>query len=323
MNNTVKKPPNKKKVKRKNPNSVKNYRSNNSQTRNRTVRRKKSKRRLSARKKRKLIRLCTLFFIISLEIIVLIRVIIKNNKTSEPALNNITETAEPQTQKIKKELLEDYIIFIDPGHGFSDGGTESPKEIGNIIESEVTLDIAFKIEKLLKAEKANVVMSRTTNYNPLQEDEFVKLRTEDRVNLAEKANADIFISLHVDSLENHPEVNGYTIYYYDNEVKKNKNTPKLAKNIKNEFVKAVAITNDNIKVANMEQSTAYDVVNYTTMPSILFELGYSTSKQDSKNLASEAWKQKAALGITNGIKKYFEEISEAQNQPTETTASQQ
>ena len=79
-------------------------------------------------------------------------------------------------------------IFIDAGHGGKDSGAVN----GKIFEKDIALNIALKVEKMLKACGIETVMSRIT-------DIFVTL--QDRAKLANNSNADLFVSIHVNSEE--------------------------------------------------------------------------------------------------------------------------
>lgn len=270
-----------------------------------------SRRKIYRRKKRKLKRICILSIIIFIEVFVLIKIIStinsKNNKTNVvdayTPVKTQEDTKENNTNKLKK-----FTVFIDPGHGFSDGGTESPEEIGHdLLESEITLDMGLKLKKLLEEKGMNVILSRTENYDKNQKDKFVKLGSEERVNMANTSKADIFVSLHIDALEKtikgYDKVNGYNIYYYDNDIKKTEGTKLLAECIKKGFANATKL--EKIAVKEMNDSDTYYVVNHTIMPSILFELGYCTNKEDATRLASESWRNTALKGITDGIMDYY------------------
>ena len=82
-----------------------------------------------------------------------------------------------------------HLVFIDPGHGGSDPGA-----LGNgLQEKDLTLAIALKVGSILKQHDLQVGYSRTT-------DTYVSL--EDRAKLANRSNADIFVSIHINSAKN-------------------------------------------------------------------------------------------------------------------------
>lgn len=91
-------------------------------------------------------------------------------------------------------------IVLDPGHGGENRGTMAP---AGLVEKEVTLDIAERLRDLLLASSYRVVMTR-------EEDGDLSLR--DRAELANRSRGDIFISIHVNWLENR-EVRGVETFY--------------------------------------------------------------------------------------------------------------
>ena len=87
---------------------------------------------------------------------------------------------------------EQKVLVIDPGHGGRDSGSKGPR---NNYEKDLTLDWAFRIEKLLTNSDWQVILTRRT-------DKDVGLM--ERVQIAQTNNADLFISLHFNSLDNGP-----------------------------------------------------------------------------------------------------------------------
>ena len=118
--------------------------------------------------------------------------------------------------EIKKKLnvyrfrpLRDITIVIDPGHGGNEKGAVSC--LRNY-EKDINLKIALYLYKELSRKGANVYMTRFT-------DEFVSLN--DRVKFSNEKNADIFISIHANSLPDGKDPmkeRGTSVYYYYNEL---------------------------------------------------------------------------------------------------------
>ncbi len=273
----------------------------------------------SNKKKKRNFKIFILLCIIVLEILVLIKTVFKkdDNQIVDESSNQIIQSTQANDKDISK-----FTVFVDPGHGFSDDGTLSPQGIGNINESKTVLAVGLKLKDFLLEEGFNVVLSRESNYDERQEDEMFKLRNNERVEKAEEISADVFVSLHVDALDEKingfDEVNGYTVYYCDNEVKKSENVELFAKCIMDSFLKATNVS--KIQMKSMETDEAFYVVNHTTMPSILFELGYCTNREDAARLADENWQTKAAKGISNGVLDYFNKLKEIETTNTKQTS---
>ncbi len=94
-------------------------------------------------------------------------------------------------------------VVIDPGHGGKDAGCVSRDK--KTYEKNIALDIAQRLNKRIKGSfpEVNVVMTRS-------DDRFVEL--ENRAVIANKANANLFISIHVNSVEKGTQANGYSIH---------------------------------------------------------------------------------------------------------------
>ncbi|MCT4596822.1 MAG: N-acetylmuramoyl-L-alanine amidase [Vallitalea sp.] len=198
-------------------------------------------------------------------------------------------------------------VFIDPGHGFSDPGAQSPEELGiDLVESEVVLDIGNRVAEILKMYDYNVIMSRTENYNEVQENKFYKVSLENRVKQAEESNSEVFISLHINVYEQSSEINGYDIYYCEKDESYNSTTEKFANEISESFIDNTGITDINIHMTPRNES--FYVTRKTTMPSILFEMGYATNVSDATRLLDNDFKKKLSVSIAKGIINYFNQV---------------
>lgn len=92
-------------------------------------------------------------------------------------------------------------VVIDAGHGGNDPGTTSPLSFA---EKDVTLDIAARLAALLRARGFEVVATRSS-------DTLIPLR--ERARIANESDSDIFVSIHVNSIEKHAEQHGVETYY--------------------------------------------------------------------------------------------------------------
>ncbi|MCY1118150.1 N-acetylmuramoyl-L-alanine amidase [Bacillus safensis] len=174
-------------------------------------------------------------------------------------------------------------IFIDPGHGAQDAGA-----IGNgLLEKNINLEVALKLQSRLHQAGALTVMSRTS-------DTFDSLQT--RVSKGAQASADIFISIHANANDN-SRANG-TETYYDTTYAA-ANSIKLAQKVQPQMVSALGTRDRGVKTAG------FYVIKYSRMPSILLETGFVTSPIDASILKSSAAKDRLASGIATGVSNYF------------------
>lgn len=177
-------------------------------------------------------------------------------------------------------------IAIDAGHGGHDGGALGH----NLVEKEINLDVAKKVESILKKKGIDVLMIRSN-------DTFVEL--DDRVKKAEKANVNALVSIHTNS-HTTESANGTETYYNLKMASSKVNDSKqLATFIQNRLHKGLDTKDRGVKTANF-------AVLRTTFPSALVELAFISNKADAEKLASQAYQQKAAEAIAAGIIDYYE-----------------
>ena len=230
-------------------------------------------------------------------------------------------------------------ICIDAGHGGKDPGCLSPD--GKTYESNINLDIALRLQKLLKAScpGIKVVMTRTT-------DVFVTL--EKRAEIANRNNADLFLSIHADSNKS-KYTNGFAVfvlgessdrnrdlYAYNMEVCKKENSVmmleddytttyqnfnpsepesfiffKLMQNVHFEqsfrFAEKVEA---NLRKGPMRESKgirqgAFYLLWKTSMPAALLEAGFMSNAADLAVLKSATGCENIARGILKAVQEYI------------------
>lgn len=170
-------------------------------------------------------------------------------------------------------------VMLDAGHGGSDCGAIRD----NINEKNIVLDITKRVEKMLKKKGYVVAMTRET-------DKYVSL--EERVEMSEVFNPDIFISIHVNSSNSDSPYGIETHYYKDNSLT-------LAKHMH-----AAMLNNINSKDRGLFKSKFY-VINHTTAPAVLLEVGFLSNPQERAQLITESRKNATAKAIVEGIDAYF------------------
>lgn len=190
--------------------------------------------------------------------------------------------------------LSGKIIVIDPGHGGNDAGAIGPT---GVMEKNVTLKVALELRKLLEAEGAEVIMTRdsdtTVSIKGAKASDIEELGA--RCDVANRAGAHIFISIHADSFTR-PEARGTTGYYYS---KGSGAGQKLADCIRRNLVEQLGTPSRGTQPCN------FYVVKHTDMPATLIELGFISNKEEEKLLDSKEGVHKAAQGIFDGIEDYF------------------
>lgn len=191
-----------------------------------------------------------------------------------PVQNNPTPVIVPPVKDPAKK-----VVVIDPGHGGSDVGATR----NGIYEKTITLDVSKKVADMLRNKGYEVVMTRAT-------DKTVSL--QERVEISENSNPDLFVSIHVNSSNSETPSGLETHYYKDNSLE-------LAKN-----VHASMLNNINSPNRGLFKSKFY-VINHTTAPAILVEIGFLSNPSERDQLISEHRKQATAKAIVEGIYEYF------------------
>ena len=190
--------------------------------------------------------------------------------------------------------LKGKIIALDAGHGGSDTGAIGPT---GVTEKGVTLRVAKALQKLLQAEGATVLMTRTTDteVSPKKANASDVEELQARCDVGNDGNADIFVSMHMDSFTNSTP-SGTTGYYY---TKGSKASQRLAQYVSEGVVTALGTGNRGTKSCN------FYVVKHTDMPATLVEMAFISNDKEEKLMNSEAGINRAAEGILNGLRRFF------------------
>ncbi len=169
-------------------------------------------------------------------------------------------------------------IVVDPGHGGHDAGALAPN---GLQEKFVNLSVSKHLGNMLKKEGAQVRLTRTS-------DKFVSL--PGRANIANKAKAHRFISVHQNSAPRKGAMGTETYFHH-------KRAAKLAKFAQNELLKYLKYPNRGAHKA------AFAVIRRTNMPGILTEAAFMSNPREAKRLQSSAYRERQAFAIFNGIKR--------------------
>jgi len=221
-------------------------------------------------------------------------------------------------------------VVIDPGHGGHDPGAR----VKGLNEADLTLDVALRLEKLLlKVPGVEVVMTRRTQvYIPLEE----------RTAIANRAEADLFLSIHVNASRN-SRARGIETYFLNFAptpeaeaiaARENAGSAKTMHNLP-DIVKAIALNNkinESRDFASLVQTAMFDrlrkvnrqarnlgvkqapfmVLIGATMPSVLAEISFLTNRQEASLLKTANYRQAIADALFNGISKYQKALKAAQ-----------
>ena len=224
--------------------------------------------------------------------------------SSKATSKNDTKVATKQEQeelplaiKSKKKFrtgdgIKGKIITLDPGHGGSDPGAIGAS---GLKEKQITLEIGMRLKELLEKEGAKVYMTRTTDKDVYSANASDRAELQARVNVAEKNNSDLFISLHINSSVN-KNVGGFSSYYYP----KTDYDLKIAQAIQNKFAKNFGVDNLGVRQAN------FYVVKRCSMPATLLEMCFISNPKEEKLMKGKWFQKKTARLIVEGVKDYFD-----------------
>jgi N-acetylmuramoyl-L-alanine amidase len=249
-------------------------------------------------------------------------------------------TADGERSLVRALGLKVGRIVIDPGHGGHDSGTLGP---GGIQEKDVVLDVALRVGKLLHQRLgAEIVYTR-------DDDTFIPLET--RTSIANKAQADLFLSIHANSspdttargvetyylnfttdpsaLEVAARENAasdHSVHQLSDLVKKIALKDKIAES--REFAADVEGTlyaglqrgNAGLKDRGVKQAP-FVVLIGANMPSILAEISFVTNPRDASQLRDPGYRQRVAESLYRGVARYEGGLS-GTRPPTERAAGQ-
>ncbi len=221
------------------------------------------------------------------------------------------------------------VIMLDPGHGGVDPGATAS---AGMFEKDIVFSFAQKLQKKLEATgRYRVLMTRNR-------DVFIPLG--DRVRLARSARADLFVSIHADSISGGAEVRGLTVYtgserasdadsalLADRENQADtaagvESTDNLGEEVagilqdltsretrvfSHGFAKRLVHELDTVARLNKNphREAGFRVLRAYDVPSVLVELGYLSSRKDFDLLISDEWRDRATDAMTSAVDLFF------------------
>lgn len=180
-----------------------------------------------------------------------------------------------------------YVVCIDPGHGGYDSGAVGPT---NVKEKDVTLSVGLKVGNILQSKGVKVVYTRTSDNVSWPSNERQDLQK--RCDISDSVKANYFVAIHCNS-NDVAAANGTETYYNSGSTA----GEKLATYVQNELIKDLGTTNRGVKTAG------FYVLKNTDAPSILAELEFISNPTGEKNLNNDAFQNKCAQAIADGILK--------------------
>ena len=219
------------------------------------------------------------------------------------------------------------LVVLDPGHGGIDPGAEAEGSHGHVAEKDLILGFAYELsDVLVRSGRFRVQLTRSGEY-------FVSL--EKRIALAHQAGADVFVSLHADSLAD-GRAHGATVHVLSRDASDvasaklaerhdradllagadlsaaddrvtgilldlaRQETQPRSEALARELVKGMAKAGGLMNRRPLRRAS-FSVLKAADIPSVLVELGFLSSERDLANLQNPAWREKIAAGIRDGL----------------------
>lgn len=192
--------------------------------------------------------------------------------------------------------LSGKVILIDPGHGGPDGGAGDK----NALEKDIALNVSLKIKDYLEEQGALVMMTREEDKDLAKKSTsgYSKRKTEDlkkRLNIINESDADLFISVHLNSIPS-PRWSGAQTFYAPHY----KENARAAKFIQDEFKKNLKNTIREAKPIN----NVY-IIKHAKRPGVLVEVGFLSNPAERANLKKSSYQDMLAESIYLGVLRYF------------------
>ena len=226
-----------------------------------------------------------------------------------------------------------HIIVLDPGHGGVDPGAIG---VSGIYEKNITLAMARELKEVLEKN------SRYKVYLTRNRDIFIPLR--DRVKIARRYDADLFLSIHADSAVNR-RASGFSVYTLSEKASDKEAAALAEKENKADIVAGLNFAEHSkevsdillnlaqretlnrssefatIMVSEMRKSihtldnthrfAGFAVLKAPDVPSVLVELGYLSNRNEEKMLRQKSYRKKLAVSASKAIDKYFQNMRQA------------
>ena len=225
------------------------------------------------------------------------------------------------------------LVVIDPGHGGADPGASGR---GGTFEKHITLSAAREFRRMLeKTGRYRVIMTRSRD---------ILIALRDRVTFAREADADLFVSLHADSIRK-KNIRGLSVYTLSERASDSEAGELAERENKADLIAGVDLSNETPEVTNilidlaqretMNESArfaavlvkelgrqtrllrnthrfaGFRVLKAPDVPSVLVEMGFLSNRTDEKALLKKSYRAKLGTAFVRAVDKYFSRVEEA------------
>ena len=190
------------------------------------------------------------------------------------------------------------VIIVDAGHGSPDEGAEGNS---GTTEAKINLQIALKLQNLLEQSGSTVILTRSdensiydAGNNTIHDKKVSDMKN--RVKIGNESTADIFVSIHLNQIDE-TQYYGWQTFYN----KINENSKELASCVQNGLNEAIQKENKRVPA---QLNTVY-LMKYVEIPITIVECGFLSNPEEEQLLQTDEYQDKLAWGIYNGINVYF------------------
>lgn len=202
------------------------------------------------------------------------------------------------TQTTSSTPISNHTIILDAGHGNPDGGATG---YDGSVESDLNLDIVLKLQNLLESSNCTVILTRSdengiyeADSNTIREKKVSDMKN--RVEIANNSNAEMFVSIHMNKLEQ-SQYSGWQTFYKNQD----DDSKKIAENIQISL-------NNFLKKQNSRTIKSISGIYLTKnvkIPLVLVECGFLSNAEENKLLQTDSYQNELAWSIYIGLMDYL------------------
>src|SRR5215813_3707629 len=232
---------------------------------------------------------------------------IGSHQHERTAAKRQSKATQPTTQKPFA------LVVLDPGHGGQDSGAMC----GGVMEKDLTLDVARRVDRLLDSHGVATLMTRLG-------DAYVSLA--DRAAVGNRVRDSIFVSIHFNE-DNKPVATGVETYYAAHQITSDSvlaswlpflsrppqfNSPRPESQRLAGFIQEALVARTG-SADRGAQAKQFFVIANVTSPAVLVEGGFLTNKDDVSKLATEDYRDQLAAAVADGILRYRDAVSQRES----------
>src|SRR5438093_9399767 len=225
------------------------------------------------------------------------------HQEKRPAVNAQPKATQPGTPKPFA------VVVLDPGHGGQDSGATC----GGVLEKDLSLDVARRVDRLLDSEGIATLMTRLG-------DSYVSLA--DRAAFGNRVKDSIFVSIHFNE-DNKPVASGVETSYAARQITSGStlaswlpfvsrppsNSPKPESQSLAGFIQEALVARTR-SVDRGTQAKQFFVIANVTSPAVLIEGGFITNKDELSKLATEDYRDQLAAAVPDGLLRYRDVVKQ-------------